>query len=70
MAIAKDLVQQPGSQRLARVHGHHGAPAIFVTKEMMAPFDANDLETVLHQGGDQFGAGDPWAPTHAAMVMR
>jgi len=52
------------------MHRHHGTLAIFVMKKVMAALNANDLKTGLHQGGDQFRAGDPRAATHAAMVIR
>ena len=63
-------MQQTAPQRLTRMHRHHGTLAIFVMKKVMAALNANDLKTGLHQGGDQFRAGDPRAATHAAMVIR
>ena len=70
MAIPENLAQQPETQRFARVYGDDGTPAIFMTKKVMATSGANDLETGLRQGGDQVSAGYPWAPAHAAIVMR
>ena len=70
LAVAEDLLQQTGPQRLTRVDRHHGAPTILVTKKVMAPSDANDLKTCFRQASDQFTASDPRAPAHAAMVIR
>jgi hypothetical protein len=63
------LFSNPG-QRFARVYRDDGTPAIFVAKKVMATPDASNLKAALRQGGDQFGAGDPWASAHAAMVTR
>ena len=63
-------MQQTGPERLTRVQRHDCTSAIFVTKKVMAASDANDLETCFRQASDQFSAGDPWAPAHAAMVIR
>jgi hypothetical protein len=52
------------------VHGYYGTSAILVTKKVMAPSDAHDLETGFRQASYQFSAGDPWAPARAAMVIR
>jgi hypothetical protein len=70
IAVAEDLVQQAGPQRLTEVDRHYCTSTVFVAKEMMAASDANDLETCFRQASDQFSAGDPWAPAHAAMVIR
>ena len=59
-----------GSGRLTVVDGHHSTSAIIVTEKLMAASNANNQETAPRQRGDQFTAGDPWAPAHAAMVMR
>jgi hypothetical protein len=63
-------VQEAGPERLTGVYGYYGTSAIFVTKKVMAPSDANDLEAGFRQASDQFSAGDFWAPAHAAMVIR
>jgi hypothetical protein len=52
------------------MHWYYGASAIFVTKKVMAPSDAYNLETGFRQTSDQFSACDPWAPAHAATVIR
>ncbi|SPE26828.1 hypothetical protein SBA3_1320002 [Candidatus Sulfopaludibacter sp. SbA3] len=70
MAIPEDLAEQPRPERFARMYGNDSAPAIFMTKKVMAATDANNLETVLRQCSDQVGAGNPWGPAHAAIVMR
>ena len=48
MSVAEDLVQQSRPQRFARMYGRHSAPAIFVTKKVMAASNTNHVETVLH----------------------
>jgi len=45
MAIPEDLAEQPRPQRFARMCGNDSAPAIFMTKQVMAATDANNLET-------------------------
>src|SRR5450432_2839637 len=53
LAIAQNLVQQSGSQRLTGVHGRHRTPAISVTEKTMAASDTNNQETAPRQRGDQ-----------------
>jgi hypothetical protein len=36
----------------------------------MTTSNSHDGEATLRQRRQQFGAGDAWAPTHAAMVIR
>jgi hypothetical protein len=44
LTVAKDLVQQAWADGFAGVRRHNRAPAIFVTKEVMAAFDAKNSE--------------------------
>ena len=46
-------MQQTGTDNLARMYGHDGAPAISVAKEAMATFDSKNNETVLSKGCHQ-----------------
>jgi hypothetical protein len=47
MAIAKNLVQQSGAERFARVYGDDGTPTIFVEKKVMATSDTSNPKAVL-----------------------
>jgi len=40
LAIPEDSVKQTGTDGLTRVHRHNRAPAILVTQEVMATFNA------------------------------
>ena len=63
-------MKQTGTDGLARVHGHNGAPAILVTQEVMATFDAKNAKSYPFEGGNEVGTGDAGIPAHAAMVTR
>jgi hypothetical protein len=63
-------VEQTRAYGLARVHWHYRAPAILVTKEVMATLDAKNAKPYTLKGGNEVGAGDAGIPTHAAMVTR
>jgi hypothetical protein len=45
-------VKQTGADGLAKVHGHNHGPAILVTQEVMAAFDANNAKACFFEGGD------------------
>ena len=41
-----------------------------MAQEMMTTFDAENSETGLFEGVNEFGAGTARSPAHAAMVTR
>jgi len=64
--LAASLSSCPGNV----VHGDDSTPAISTTNNVVATSDAHYLETSHRQDGNPFRAGYPWAPAHAAIVMR
>jgi hypothetical protein len=51
VTIAKDLVQQPRSDRFARVNWHHSSPPVFVTEKMVTSLGSYDNEAGLSKRG-------------------
>lgn len=52
------------------MHRHKRAPSVLVVEEMMAAFDAQNSESDLCEGGNEFGARETRRSAHAATVTR
>jgi hypothetical protein len=70
LAIAEDLMKEARADNFARVHRYDCTSPILMSQEMMAAFDAYDLETSLLERLDKVGAACAWAAAHAAIVTR
>jgi hypothetical protein len=51
--IVQYLAKQPGTYRFAGVYRNDGGAPVNVFQVVMAPFDADDLETCAFQSRDQ-----------------
>ena len=69
LAITKDGRQQARADSLTRVDGKNGAPAVGVTKEVVAALHSRNLEPRVPQGGDDFSSRDPGKSGHATVIF-
>lgn len=58
LAIPKDLVEETGTDGLARMGGHNRASPIVLVQEVVAAFDAQHTETGFSERRNEVGAAD------------
>jgi hypothetical protein len=70
LAVSENLSKETAANRLAAVDGNNGAAAIRMAEEVMAAFDANEIESKTTQRLDDVGAGDCGKSAHAMTATR
>jgi hypothetical protein len=70
VAVAQDLREQAGTDRLATVNRYDRAAAIRVPEEMVASSDSNHSEALLPQGLYDALAGERREVAHAGTETR
>jgi hypothetical protein len=51
VTVAKNVMQQSGSDSLARMHRDHRRSAVFMPKKVVAAFDSDNNKTNIPQRG-------------------
>ena len=70
IAVAENLGKETAADRLPAVDGNNGAAAVGVAEEVMAAFDANEIEPKTTQRLEEVGAGDRGKRAHAMTATR
>lgn len=68
-AITKDGCQQARADSLTRVYGQNCAPAVGVTKEVVAALDSRHFEPRLPQRRQDLSSRDARKPRHATLIF-
>jgi hypothetical protein len=68
-AIAKDLGDQAGSDRVTRMHRNDCGPTVCMAKEVVARSDSNNLKSSLFQGRDDLATGECPHLAHRSTVI-
>lgn len=70
LAVSENLSKETAAKRLAAVDGNNGAAAVGMTEEVMAAFDANEIEPKTTQRLEEMCAGDCGKCAHAMTATR
>lgn len=70
IAVSENLSKETAANRLAAVDGNNGAAAVGMAEEVMAAFDANEIEPKTTQRLEEASAGDCWKCAHAMTATR
>jgi len=68
--IPENLGDMSATDGLAAMDGNHGAPAIGVTEEVMAPLDPNEIKTKAPKRLEELGAVKCGKCAHAMTATR
>ena len=70
LAVSENLSKETAANRLAAVDGNNGAAAIGMAEEVMAAFDANEIEPKTTQRLEDVRASDCGKRAHAMTATR
>ena len=70
IAVSENLSKETAANRLAAMDGNNGAAAVGMAEEVMAAFDANEIEPETTQRLEEVRTGDCGKCAHAMTATR